>query len=61
MIPQGLGQGWRLFAPKREAFRASLAALPVVNASADCRWRREECGGITALVFEALQLKTAVK
>ena len=47
--------------PNSEAFHASLAVLPVVDTSEECRWRREECGGMTRLEFEALQLKIAVK
>ena len=55
------GSGVEVFASKSEAFRASLAALPVVDASAKCRWNREEYGGMSGLKFEALQLKIAVK
>ena len=47
-------------AQKIEAFRASLAALPVVYASVEFIWRREECGVMTGLKFEALQLKITV-
>ena len=46
---------------KIEAFRTSLAASPVVDNCAECIWSREECGGMTGLEFEALQLKIAVK
>ena len=46
---------------EREAFRVSFSALTVVNASEECIWRREECGGMAGLEFEALQLKIAVK
>ena len=55
------GPGEEAAAPKSEAFREILAAPPVVDTSPECRWRREECGGITGLEFEALQLKIAVK
>ena len=55
------GSGVEAIAPKSEAFRASLAALPLFGTSVKCIWRREECGDITGLVFEALQLKIAVK
>ena len=41
------GSGVEVIAPKSEAFRASLAALPVVDVSVECIWSREECGGIT--------------
>ena len=36
-------------APKSEAFRASLAASLAVNTSAECRRRKEECGGTMGL------------
>ena len=52
--------GVEVVAPKSAAFHASLAALPVFDASEECIWRREECGGTTGLEFEALQLKIAV-
>ena len=55
------GAGVESVAPKSEAFRAILAALSVVDTSAECRWRREECGGMMRLEFEALQLKIAIK
>ena len=55
------GSGVEVIAPKSEAFRTSLAELPAVDASADCRWRREERGVMTGLEFEALQLKITVK
>ena len=32
--------------PNRKAFLLSLMASPVVDASAECRWRREECDGM---------------
>ena len=34
------GSGVEAVAPKSEAFRASLAALPVVYNSEECRWSR---------------------
>ena len=55
------GLGVEYVSPKSEAFRAILAALSVVDTSAECRWRREECGGMMRLEFEALQLKIAIK
>ena len=48
-------------APKSEAFRACLAVSLVVDSSLECIWRREECGIMTGLEFEDLQLKIAVK
>ena len=55
------GSGVEVVTPKSEALCASLAASPVVDASAECIWRREECDGMTGLEFEALQLKIRVK
>ena len=40
---------------------AIFAASPVFETRVGCRWRREECGGITGLGFEALQVKIIVK
>ena len=53
--------GVEVVAPKSKVFCVSLAALPIVDTIAECRWRREECGGMTGLGFEALRLKTKVK
>ena len=39
---------------KSEDFHAILAASPVVETRVECRWRREECGGMIGLEFEAL-------
>ena len=55
------GSGVEVVASEIEAFRMSFAASPVVDTSAECRCRREECGGMTGLEFEALQLKIVVK
>ena len=55
------GSGVEVIAPKSEALHASLAVLPIADTSAECRWRKEECGDMTGLKFEDLQLKTAVK
>ena len=41
-------------ASKSDAFCGSLASSPVVDTITECIWRREECGGITGLKFEAL-------
>ena len=46
---------------KSEEFHAILETRPVVETRVEYRWRREECGGITGLGFEALQVKTIVK
>ena len=46
---------------KSEDFHAFLAASPVVETRTECRWRREECGGMIGLEFEALRLKIIVK
>ena len=53
--------GMEVVAPKSGEFRVRLSALPVVDASEECIWRREECGGMTGLEFEDLQLKITVK
>ena len=55
------GLGVEAVTLKIEAFRTSLAASPVVDNCAECIWSREDCGGMTGLEFEALQLKIAVK
>ena len=55
------GSGVEAIAPKSKVFRAILAASPVVDTSAEWIWRREECGVMTGLEFEALQLKVGVK
>ena len=49
------GSGVKAVASKSEAFCAILEALPVVDTSAECRWRREDSGGMTRLEFEALE------
>ena len=46
---------------KSEEFHTILVAMPVVETRAECRWRREECGGMTGLEFEALQIIFIVK
>ena len=38
--PEGPGQGWRLLL-QRARHSANLVKLSVVDASAECRWRRE--------------------
>ena len=43
------GSGVEVFSPKGEAFCASLTASPVVDASVESLWRKEECGGMTGL------------
>ena len=55
------GSGVEVIAPKSEALHASLALLPIADTSAECRWRKEECGGTIGLEFESLLLKIAVK
>ena len=55
------GLGVEYVSPKSEAFRAILAALPVVKTRAECIWRGEECGGMTGLKVDSLQLKIIVK
>ena len=55
------GSGVEDVPPKSKAFRASVAASPVVDTSAECIWMREDCGDMTGLKLEALQLKIAVK
>ena len=46
---------------KSEEFHAILETTPVVETRVEYRWRREECGGITGLEFEALQIIFIVK
>ena len=46
---------------KINAFHAILEATPVVESRAECRWRREECGCMKGLEFEALQKKIIAK
>ena len=55
------GSGVEAVALKSQAFRSILAVPPVVDTSAEWIRRREECGGMTGLEFEALKLKTGVK
>ena len=60
-LPQGPGRGVESVAPKSEAFRAIFLVSPVIENIAECRWRREEWGGMTETKFESLQLKIIVK
>ena len=46
---------------KSKESHAIFAASPVFETRVGCRWRREECGGMTGLEFEALQIIFIVK
>ena len=46
---------------KSKESHAIFAASPVFETRVGCRWRREECGGITGLEFEAFRLKIIAK